>query len=53
MGYCMDFKLTRLVMLMTTKFKSVVRMLFFKRRGKKSTRGQEWPKKNSTSANIA
>jgi uncharacterized peroxidase-related enzyme len=52
MGYCMDFKLTRLVMLMTTKFKSVVRMLFLKRRSKKSARGQ-WPKKNSTSANIA
>jgi len=53
MGYCMDFKLTRLVMLMTTKFKSVVRMLFLKRRSKKSARGQDWPKKNSTSANIA
>lgn len=53
LGYCMDFKLTRLVMLMTTKFKAVVGMLFFKRRGKQSGRGQEWSKKNSTSVNLA
>lgn len=53
MGYCMDFKLTRLALLLTTKFKSVVSMLFFKRRGKKSNPGRGWSKKNSVSANIA
>jgi len=53
MGYCMDFKLTRLVMLMAMKFKSVTRILFLKGRNKSSKRSQEWPKKNSSSANIA
>lgn len=53
LGYCMDFKLTRLVMLMTTKFKSVVSMLFLRRRNKRSNSGRGWSKKNSVSANIA
>jgi uncharacterized peroxidase-related enzyme len=51
LGYCMDFKLTRLVKL-TMRFKSVARILFLKGRSKSSERSQERPKKNSTSANI-
>lgn len=43
MGYCMDFKLTRLVKLTAMKFKSVAGILFRKRRNKTSKRSQEWP----------
>jgi uncharacterized peroxidase-related enzyme len=39
LGYCMDFKLTRLVRLTTSKFKSVARILFLKGRNKSSERG--------------
>ena len=53
MGYCMDFKLSRFVMLITTKFKSVARMLFWRKPTRKSDRGKKWARKNSTSANVA
>ena len=53
MGYCMDFKLTRFVMLIATKFKSVARILFLKGRNKSSERRRKWSKKNSASANLA
>jgi len=53
MGYCMDFKLTRFVMLIATKFKAVARILFLKGRNKSSERRRKWSKKNSASANLA
>ena len=42
LGYCMDFKLTRLVRL-ASKFRSVARILFRKRRAKPV---QQWPENN-------
>lgn len=53
LGYCMDFKLTRLVRL-TSKFKSVAR--FFLRKRKVNRRAEpprEWREKKSAPANIA
>jgi len=49
LGYCMDFKLTRLAKLTALKFRSVTQFLFPKR-GKKS-KGR-WPLKNSAPTEI-
>jgi len=53
LGYCMDFKLTRLLKLTATKFKSVARTLFRKGRRKRSERSGEWPEKKPAPANIS
>jgi len=42
LGYCMDFKLTRLVKLVARKFTSVTRF-FLPKRGRTSTNGQTTP----------
>src|SRR6185369_10974007 len=44
LGYCMDFKLTRLIRLTARKFKSVVRALFRTRRHRGSGDDRHWPK---------
>ena len=52
LGYCMDFKLTRLMKLATMKFKSVTGFFFWRRRGKRSAPGGEWPPEKPASAEI-
>lgn len=49
LGYCMDFKLTRLARLTASKFPLVAKILFRKRRAKP---GQEWDKKKTAPANL-
>jgi uncharacterized peroxidase-related enzyme len=44
LGYCMDFKLTRLVQLTARKFKAVARALFRTGRNKGSGHKRPWPK---------
>jgi uncharacterized peroxidase-related enzyme len=53
LGYCMDFKLTRLARLATGKFKSVARF-FLRKRGVKrgAGPGREWLEKKPASTNI-
>jgi hypothetical protein len=53
MGYCMDFKLTRLIKLTATKFKSVARTMFGTRRNRVSENGRQWPKEKSAPADIS
>jgi uncharacterized peroxidase-related enzyme len=52
LGYCMDFKLTRLAKLTASKFRSVAGMLFLRRRNKKRQQGEQWPPENPTSAEM-
>ncbi len=52
LGYCMDFKLTRLVKLATSKFKSVTTFFLSRRRNKNSKHGREWPEKKPAPASI-
>ena len=53
LGYCMDFKLTRLVRLTASKFKSVARILFRKQGANQGAEaGREWPEKKPAPANI-
>jgi len=52
LGYCMDFKLTRLIKLTTTKFKHVVGIFFSKGRKKNLESGPEWPEEKSAPADI-
>ena len=42
LGYCMDFKLTRLMKLTASRFKTVVAFFFSKKRPGESGRGQKW-----------
>ena len=53
LGYCMDFKLTRLVLLATSKFKSVTGFFLSKRRKKKRAGNAEWPEKKPEPANLS
>src|SRR6185503_10346749 len=46
LGYCMDFKLTRLVLLVAGKFRSVARFFL---RTRRPARSQSWPKKKPAS----
>jgi uncharacterized peroxidase-related enzyme len=52
LGYCMDFKLTRLAKLMGGKFRSVVGLFLRKRRSRSSTPSAEWPPAESASSEI-
>ena len=52
LGYCMDFKLTRLAKLVARKFKAVTGILFSKRRSKRSEASRQWPPENPASAEI-
>ena len=51
LGYCMDFKLTRLVRLMTSRFRSVAGFFLRKRRNR-SSRHSQWPAEKSAPAEI-
>jgi uncharacterized peroxidase-related enzyme len=51
LGYCMDFKLTRLARLTAMKFRSVVRFFFSRGRKRKSEKSQ-WPLRNSPSTEV-
>ncbi|HTD65078.1 MAG TPA: hypothetical protein VK846_00935 [Candidatus Limnocylindria bacterium] len=54
LGYCMDFKLTRLVKLVAGKCKSVARILLRNRGAVQAAEPtREWPEKKPASANIA
>ena len=54
LGYCMDFKLTRLAKLTTIKFKSVVSFFFSKgRKQPKLRNSRSWFQKKSTTVNLA
>lgn len=53
MGYCMDFKLTRLMKLVATRFHIIVRGIFRSRRKKRSANGGDWPQKKPEAANIS
>jgi uncharacterized peroxidase-related enzyme len=53
LGYCMDFKLTRLVYLTARRFKCVARIFLRKRRANQGAEGgPEWPEKKPAPANI-
>jgi len=52
LGYCMDFKLTRLMKLTTIKFKSVTGFFFSRRRNKGSAQGRQWPPEKPAPAEI-
>ena len=51
LGYCMDFKLTRLVRLTASKFRSVAGFFFRKRRNR--SRHSQWPAEKTAPAEIA
>ena len=53
MGYCMDFKLTRLMKLTATKFRSVFKVVLWPRRNRNSVKRRDWPKKKAEPANIS
>jgi uncharacterized peroxidase-related enzyme len=53
LGYCMDFKLTRLMKLTAGRFRSVLRMLSPRFRRKKSGRGQAWAEEKPNEPNLA
>lgn len=53
LGYCMDFKLTRLMKLTASRFKSVAGLFLPKRRGKKPAPGQVWTEEKPKAPNPA
>src|SRR4030095_5722643 len=53
LGYCMDFKLTRLVRLTTRKFNYMARILLHKQgASQRAEGGPEWPEKKPAPANV-
>ena len=51
LGYCMDFKLTRLARLTASRFRTVI-AFFFSRGRRKKTQGQEWPANDPASVEM-